>query len=557
MMKRRTAIKGRKQSQETDARPRGVRRSWRIDPLVVGLLMIVVLATVVARVRLLDAPLERDEGEYAYAGQLILRGLVPYAHVYSMKLPGVFLAYAGILAAFGSTVAAIRATLLVVNLATALLLFFLGRRLIGPTAGSVAATSFAVLSMSPSVQGMFANTEHFVLLFVVGGLLSLLRGLERGRIAELFSAGLLLGVAILMKQHGALFAVPAAYQILLVSRANPALRWTRVASHLALFATALVAPYALTCVVLAIAGAFDKFWFWTVEYAWNYSSRYTLAQGWSQFLDRSSQVVAAAPLLWILAGVGLSALAWDPVARKRSPFILMLAGSSFVAISAGFYFRPHYLLLMLPVAALLTGTAVSAIVRKVSVFSSPSTVRTLSVVLVVLCVAAPLYHERELLFRLSPVEVTRAVYTLNPFPESVEIGRFIRSNTREDDTIAVFGSEPQIYFYANRRSATKYIYMYAMMEQHGRALEMQQEMIRQVEAAEPEFMVYVRTSGSWSRNKGSPRLSGEWYQQYASRYYERVGLVQIDPNGTSYNWGPDVPWPPDASRWIEIVRRKH
>ena len=33
---------------------------------------------VAIRIRLLGIPLERDEGEYAYAGQLILQGVPPY-----------------------------------------------------------------------------------------------------------------------------------------------------------------------------------------------------------------------------------------------------------------------------------------------------------------------------------------------------------------------------------------------------------------------------------------------------------------------------------------------
>jgi len=42
------------------------------------------------RIRLLGIPLERDEGEYAYAGQLFLQGIPPYKLAYSMKLPGTY-----------------------------------------------------------------------------------------------------------------------------------------------------------------------------------------------------------------------------------------------------------------------------------------------------------------------------------------------------------------------------------------------------------------------------------------------------------------------------------
>src|SRR5580765_3414099 len=55
------------------------------------------------RARLLEMPLERDEGEYAYAGQLILQGVPPYAEACNMKLPGVYYAYAVIMRLFGET----------------------------------------------------------------------------------------------------------------------------------------------------------------------------------------------------------------------------------------------------------------------------------------------------------------------------------------------------------------------------------------------------------------------------------------------------------------------
>jgi hypothetical protein len=41
------------------------------------------------RWRLREMPLERDEGEYAYAGQLLLQGIPPYQLAYNMKFPGV------------------------------------------------------------------------------------------------------------------------------------------------------------------------------------------------------------------------------------------------------------------------------------------------------------------------------------------------------------------------------------------------------------------------------------------------------------------------------------
>jgi hypothetical protein len=48
------------------------------------LVALAVLVVLVVRVRLRELPLERDEGEYAYAGQLILQGVPPYKEAYNM-----------------------------------------------------------------------------------------------------------------------------------------------------------------------------------------------------------------------------------------------------------------------------------------------------------------------------------------------------------------------------------------------------------------------------------------------------------------------------------------
>src|ERR1043166_6454860 len=126
------------------------------------LVSLVILFTVAVRWRLRDMPLERDEGEYAYAGQLMLQGIPPYKLAYNMKLPGTYAAYAVIMAVFGQTIRGIHLGLILVNSITILLVYFLGRRLFGRVCGLIAAATFAVLSLSPSVLGLAAHATHFV-----------------------------------------------------------------------------------------------------------------------------------------------------------------------------------------------------------------------------------------------------------------------------------------------------------------------------------------------------------------------------------------------------------
>src|SRR5947207_8571174 len=108
-----------------------------------GILAIIVFGLVITiRIRLLAIPLERDEGEYAYAGQLMLQGIPPYKLAYNMKFPGTYAAYALIMSIFGQTIHGVHLALLLVNMATVVVVFLIGRRLIDATMGIAAATSY-------------------------------------------------------------------------------------------------------------------------------------------------------------------------------------------------------------------------------------------------------------------------------------------------------------------------------------------------------------------------------------------------------------------------------
>src|SRR4051812_27648618 len=87
------------------------------------LVLLILLCVEGIRFHLLSMPLVSDEGEYAYAGQLILQGIPPYDLAYNMKLPGTYYAYALGMALFGQTIPAIHLTLIAVNSLTIVFIF--------------------------------------------------------------------------------------------------------------------------------------------------------------------------------------------------------------------------------------------------------------------------------------------------------------------------------------------------------------------------------------------------------------------------------------------------
>ena len=147
------------------------------------LLSLTILIIFSIRFRLRGMPLERDEGEYAYAGQLILQGVPPYQEAFNMKLPGTYAAYALIMAIFGQTPSGIHMGLALINGASIALMFLVARKLLSDAGAIAAAVAFALLSTNPSVLGLAAHATHFVAVFALAGLLTILGPLKPGGIA--------------------------------------------------------------------------------------------------------------------------------------------------------------------------------------------------------------------------------------------------------------------------------------------------------------------------------------------------------------------------------------
>lgn len=527
------------------------RASWWI-------LLAILLLVAGIRYRLLDVPMERDEGEYAYAAQLILQGLPPYEHLYNMKLPGVYAAYAVLLSIFGHTHTGVHAGLLLMNAATAVLIFLLARRLLNPLAGLVAAGSFAVLSVSKSVQGVFANAEHFVILPAVGGLLLLLVAREKGRSALFFASGLLLGLGFIMKQHGIAFILAGGAIFLTESLRGRPFSWKTLCFHGLALGGGMLLPYAVTCLIFVVSGSFGQFWFWTFEYARTYASQAPLVSPLAKFQFRAVPILKASWPLWTLAGIGLSACLWNKEARKYWPFLMLFALFSFLAICPRFSFRPHYFILLLPAVAVLAGVAVSSLATVCPGRVSPRGRFSIGLLIAGSALAFTLFQQRAFLFRMTPFAASRYTYGSNPFPESLEIASYIRAHTTEDDRIAVIGSEPQIYFYSGRRAATGYIYTYAMMENHDFALEMQEQMIEEVESAEPMYIVHLDPRSipwSWVPYRDSHWRLYQWFERYKAQHYTRVGLVDMFRDSASYRWDAEARGAPRSRYWVEVLRR--
>jgi len=522
-------------------------------------LVLVLAGAVVIRGRLLSIPLERDEGEYAYIAQQMLKGVPPYESAYSMKLPGIYAVYALFFVIFGQTLTAIHLGLLIANIAAILLVFVLTKALFDPLTGLFAAASFAILSVTaPVLLGLSANAEHFVLLPALVGLILLVRNDKRRNLAIVFIAALLFGLALVIKQHGIFFSIFAATYLLYSDFCLRPVRWKTLIITQCVFIFGAVAPFALICFFIWKAGAFENFWFWTFTYAGEYATKVPLSMAVKIFEVQFLPIVAISIPIWLFALAGLPIVVFRKKIRLRAPFVIGLLIFSFLSTCPGFYFRGHYFILMLPAVAVLAGAGFSSF-TKLLAGPGKTPIRKLIMPFAGLVVVGfSLYQQRIYLFDSAPVAACRLIYGSNPFPESLEIAKYIKENSSPDDTVAVIGSEPQIYFYSDRRAATSYIYVYPLMETHPYALQMQKEMIGQIENAKPKFIVLVNVKLSWLSVPGSNNYIFEWINKYTLQNYVSVGLADIVAfDRTVYRWGRETAgYNPASKYWVAVYRRK-
>jgi hypothetical protein len=481
-----------------------------------------------------------------------------------MKFPGTYAAYAVIMSIFGQTILGIHLGLLLVNAVTIALIFFLGRRLVNSTAGIAAATSYAVLSVSPSVLGLAAHATNFVMLPVLGGTLLILKlsKSERHAFKRLSASGLLFGIGALMKQPALLF-IPFGAIHLFWNDVHQRFVLKKIVLRNLIFGIAAIVPLGITCLILWYAGVLDKFWFWTINYAAQYgtvvigeiySGKWPLSRVMQVSVQSITEAIGMGSVLWALAGLGLVVGLWDRSSRASTSFLLLLLVFSTLAVCQGFYFRLHYFIMILPAVSLLVGVAISKLSDLLT--SWMIVVRFIPLLLLGTALSFPILWDKKIFFEASSAEASRMIYPESPFLESVRIADYVREHTTPDDKIAVLGSEPQIYFYSQRHSATGYIYTYALMEPQKYARQMQEEMTREIEGANPTYLVSVVMNDSWLERPQSDRLIFTWANEYTAQNYAAAGFVNITPKETDYYFGNIPPSVGTLKNYILIYERK-
>ncbi|HEY5658834.1 MAG TPA: glycosyltransferase family 39 protein [Myxococcota bacterium] len=488
------------------------------------LALLIGLSVLALRAPLMDLPLERDEGDYAYIAWRLAHGEIPYRDWFDQKPPGVYVAYRAALALPGDGVVAIRAVAAAFAAVSSIALFFLVGPLLGREAAVLAAGLLALLSADPLIQGPIANTELFMLPGMVAAAALFVRAVsaERTPRTTCLALGISLGVATAFKQVAAV-NVPFFLLAFFLCARGPG-RWRRLAvftGWMGLGGLLVWAPILLWFQRHgALAAALDAVLLHNLSYA----SALPASQRFGNLVFYGARFAPTQGAAWILAAGGLVLLA-----RRHERFAALFLGGwalvNAVGVSASGHYFPHYFQQLLPAVASLAAATVAA--GRAS--RSPSRLRLACVGALA---TAPLLLVSLRFWMLSPADAMRTIYPGNAFQDMPALAREIAAISDPQDTVFLFGTEPELLFYARRVSATRYIHLFPLFGPYPDALERQRAVAAEVARAQPSVLVWIPNAMFFG--EGAPQYLTRWFQRFSRRYQPHGFMVRNAEGGLDW-----------------------
>ena len=512
-----------------------------LEPILIG---VFALFYYYIRSNFFEVPMERDEGIYTYYGQLALEGKTPYIDFYESRLPGIFYMYGLLVAIFGDFRGlAIAITLLNIGSFTFLYLFskswFNGSKCFAFVAGCTA----LLLGLAPEISGFTRQSEHIVVFWAMGGLYLLQRAFDSNKWVSLFFAGVFMCLAMLTKPNGIFFILLGGFATVayysFYSREEPKKVGELIKTVLIkglIYSAGVFATFGLMCAYMWSQGALSQMWYWSVTFSSQYATRIpwtgTNGQmgGKDYFLSSFNNITNNYFYFWILAAIGLIAFMFiknekDAVYKKVT--IWIIAFFSFLTITPSLSFYGHYWLMLIPALALCFTTVFYAIY---SIFNKQNVVY---IALTIFAAGLLVFNINKLskyYFKPDIKKVVMQTYGGNPFNETYEIGKYLKTKAKPNDQLILIGSEPQLLIYTGMKSATRHAYFSYLMQDTTviNVPEWQKEFEKDITDKKARFLVFFNHQISIF---AQPKANFNWLNNLLSNIipalYKPIGFVDM------------------------------
>lgn len=438
----------------------------------------------------LGLPLGRDQGIFVWVAEVMLDGGLPYADAWDVKGPGAHLLYAVALAVFGKSELAVRLFDLVMLALAALGFLRLGRLLGSPLAGLLGfGMAFLLYGGGYWNAAQPDGWAGIMLLWTAVLLLSPSR-------ADFLGAGLLLGLAVLIKPHYALFGLLPVLRLWVDARIPGRL------ARLALATGGALLPVGLCVLVYAVTGRFGALWETLVVFNLeSHLAQPSVAPG-SFALQVIGLIAGKYGFVAPLVAIGACGL----MARALPAAFLLLAGTAIGAavalVQAKFY--AYHFMPFDTFAAALVGfglvCAFDAILPAAGSRAPGRATRLLAIVAVLLSLGAGLrgLARLETMWSHATGRLTEARwqdYFCWPsmafcYRDAIAAGDFLRRETVPGTPVYVWGFDAFLHFLADRPSPTRFGYNYPLVAAAPEARrEAREELMADLARTPPAFIV--------------------------------------------------------------------
>lgn len=464
----------------------------------------------------INTPLERDEGEYAYGAQVLLDGGLPYRNTFILKPPMIIYTYA-----LGQIIdpSAVWPPRILRIISIFGIVFLVGLIIKKEYGENISIASMYILTPMlsfPYLSSLAANTEIFMLLPLMGAIALFVFNYKKANysLTLLFLAGFL-GMTALLYKPISLLPLIFIFCIWLFNiwennkKISPVLK-----------------SFLLICFGMFISAFIFLFYFlikdggnYFFENVITYNLYYLDAiSNNTSVLFRQLKVFSSKwPLLCIL-------LISYPFLKPQNWFIYLglFLASFLMVFKSNIY---HYYIILIPFWVILVAGSLYSISKYLY---KKYNINNSIIVIVSILTISILIPIRTQFFK-SPDEISIWVYGLgNPFIESKIIAEKIKEITKKDDKIFIAGSEPQILFYADRKSSSRFVITYPLLIKTPVQMNYKNEAMKEIKENVPEVIVLSQREESGFINEEDPILFKNFIYDLLEKNYHLVGGYVLD-----------------------------
>ena len=439
-------------------------------PITPTVFAVLAAALVILRLPSLVQPMGADQGLYAYVGERILEGKLPYRDAWDQKPPAIHYTYAALRAVWPRDSAVPAADLIAAALIT-WLLYRLGGSLSSQIVGAAAGLIFLVLSNPAFTRlggiRLRAQCETFIAAGVTAAFVLILSLRGARPTARLVAAGSLLGLAFAYKYNAGIYAAVAVAALFAGNRFTIA--------NIARLAAGFLIPIAGLLLVFMATGSLSDAYQATIAYNVHYSGEtYEGPAHFITYLLTFPIERARVDALWTLGGAGCITLLVGAIQDRRRLFAPLWVGSACLSIAVnGSRGLPQYFVQANPALALAAGWGAAVVWQWMRQRLPAIAIRPAAVVAcIAVGVAVWRVNQFPKLFEQTLFDTQRALGAIDPETYLARyadqrkysaigmrrLAEYMRTHSRPSEPVYVFGFSPGAYVSADRESASRFFW---------------------------------------------------------------------------------------------------